>query len=122
MAGSNKWFLYTTDSTTQFAIYRDESNIEAVNGAVGDYPDTGSTVQFALPTNVKARIASYANPTNTIVRNVVCLTPAIFNAIAPGATITDAVSGATLTLRSKRGETIKLPKGADTGLVDGDAT
>lgn len=122
MAGSLKWFLYTADGGTQFAVFRDESNLEAVNGAVGDYPDTGSTITFALPSNVKMRYASFSNPTNTIRRNVPCLTAAVFNGLAPGATIVDQSSGATLTLVSKTGEKIRLPKGVDTGLTDTDAT
>lgn len=122
MAGSNKWFLYTSDSGTQFAALRDESNVEAVNGTVGDYPDTGGTVTFSLPNNLKPRTATYASPTGTVSRTILCLTQAVFNGILPGATITDAVSGLTLTLRSKRGESIKLPRGIDTGLIDGDAT
>lgn len=122
MAGSLKWFLYTADSGTQYAVYRDESNLEAVNGAVGDYPDTGGTVTAGLPNNLKPRYASYVSATNTVRRNVICLTAAIFNALAPGATITDQTSGLTLTLVSKTGEKSRLPRGQDTGLTDGDAT
>lgn len=122
MAGSLKWFLYTADSGVQYAVYRDESNLEAVNGAVGDYPDTGSTVTAGLPSNIKPRVASYGSANGLVRRTIICLTAAVFNALAPGATITDASSGLTLTLISKTGEKVRLPKGQDTGQTDTDAT
>lgn len=122
MAGSLKWFIYTADSGTQFCVYRDESNLEAVNGAVGDYPDTGSTVVNGLPSNMKMRTAAYTSANAQVRRVIPCLTAAIYNALAPGATITDQSSGLTLTLVSKQGERVRLPKGQDTGLTDTDAT
>ena len=56
MAGSIKWFVYTTDSGQDFALKADESNLEAVNGSVQDMPGTATTT-FALPRNVKPRKA-----------------------------------------------------------------
>lgn len=121
MAGSNKWFVYTADGGTDFALYRDESNMEGVNGATQDYV-AASPVIYSLPGNVKPRVCVFSNPAGTIRRTVVALTQAIYNGMLPGATIVDQVSGETLTLSSKKGETVRLPKAADTGLDDGDAT
>lgn len=122
MAGSVKWFVYTTDSGDDFAIKRDESNTEAVNAGTQDFPAVPPT-QYALPRNVKPRELVYSNAARTITRKVVALTAAIFGNAETGApTITDQVSGETLTLFRKEGEIIALPFGVDTGLIDGDAT
>ena len=55
-------------------------------------------------------------------RRIVCLTPTIYNGIAAGSTITDAVSGKTLVLTQKVGETRRYPFAPDTGLTDSDAS
>ena len=122
MAGSIKWFVYTTDQGDDFAIKRDESNTEAVNGGTQDFPATPPT-QNAVPSNIKPRHLVYSNTDRTITRYVTALTQAIFNNAETGApTITDAVSAQTLILFRKVGEVVSLPFGADTGLNDGDAT
>ena len=121
MAGSLKWFVYTTDAGTDFALYRDESNLEAVNGATGDYA-ASETIVNALPRNIRPRVLVYENTAGTVRREIPALTTTIYNAATPAATITDQVSGDTLALVRKVGEVIRLPKAADTGLTDGDAT
>lgn len=121
MAGSQKWFVYTTDSGTDFAVYRDESNTETVNGGTQDYV-AATTTQFALPRNVKPRYITYANAAGTIRRDVIALTTTIYNGIIAGATMTDQVSGETLSFVRKVGEVVRIPFAFDTGLTDGDAT
>lgn len=122
MAGSRKWFVYTTDSGEDFGIQLDESNTEALNAGTQDFPNVAPT-QFALPRNVKPRTVIYRNPEGTIARRVVALTPAIFGGAITGApTMVDQVSGETLTLFRRVGEVVSLPFGADTGLTDGDDT
>jgi hypothetical protein len=121
VAGSKKWFIYTTDDGTDFALLRDESNVEGTNAGTQDYPD-GGTLKYALPRNVKPRRIYFSNPAGTIRREVVCLTQTIFSAVAAGSTMTDQVSGTTLQISLKKGEEITIPKGVDTGLNDGDAT
>ena len=121
MAGSNKWFVYTTDAGTDFALYRDESNMEGVNAGTQDFVDA-TAIQYALPRNVRPRVCVYSNAAGTIRRSVVALTTTIYNGILPGATLTDQTSGTTLTLSSKKGEVVTLPKALDTGLTDGDAS
>jgi len=121
MAGSMKWFLYTTDGGTDFAAYRDESNTEAINGGTQDLPD-GSAQSFALPKNLTPRYATFLSADRTVRRNCIILTPTIFAGLGGGSSFTDPVSGKVVILSSKVGEVIRYPVGVDTGLTDGDAT
>lgn len=123
MAGSIKWFEYTTDSGATFAISMDESNGEAVGNA--DYT-TSSTVTFKLPSNVKKRYARYTSddglhqrvvPVGSNTANVNTL-PESFTAQAVG-----IADGVLVRLREYVGERISMiPQAADTGLNDGDLT
>jgi hypothetical protein len=122
MAGSSKWFIYTADDGTNFALYSDESNTEAVNGGTQDFLSDSST-RYALPRNVKPRYALYQNAARTRSIKCIALTQTIYNGIPDNvATIDDPIDGGTLTLRRIRPEILTLPFGADTGLTDGDAT
>jgi len=125
MAGSIKWFVYTTDGGNDYAIRLDESNTEAVNGSTQDYVD-GLALVDALPRNIKARYVEYSNPTRTRVIKCVCLTPTIFGAIAANVpsvpTIPDPIDDGNLGLLAVVGERRRLPVPYDTGLTDGDAT
>jgi len=121
MAGSMKWFVYTTNSGDDFAVLRDESNLELVNGGTQDYVDATS-VEYALPSNVKTRYLRFRSADGTVSRNIVALTQTIFNAVAAGSDVTDAVSGKTLYLTEKVGERVRTPFAVDTGLTDGDAS
>jgi hypothetical protein len=123
MAGSIKWFEYTTDSGATFAISMDESNGEAVGNA--DYTEA-STVTFKLPSNVKKRYARYSSDDGNHVRVIpigsntanVNTVPATIEAQAVG-----IAAGVTCKLRQFVGEIINLiPTAADTGLNDGDLT
>lgn len=121
MAGSLKWFVYTTDGGDDFAIFRDESNTEAINGGTQDYVDA-TTVQHAVPRNVTPRYLRMRSADGLVSRNIVGLTLTIYTAVAAGTSITDPVSGKTLVLSEKVGERIRYPKAPDTGLTDGDAS
>jgi hypothetical protein len=123
MAGSIKWFEYTTDTGGTFAISMDESNGEAVENP--DYT-ASSTVTFKLPGNVKKRFARYSSDDGLHVRIVpVCSPsknvnnlPASFTAMAVG-----IPAGVTVRLRQFTGERISMiPHPEDTGLNDGDLT
>lgn len=124
MAGSKKYFVYTTDAGIDFALLADESNTEAVNGGTQDYAD-GVTIPYELPRNLKPRKLIYGNAAGT--RRITCyaLTPAIF-AGAPVAvpTIPDPITAnQTLTLVDAVPEDRKrIPIAIDTGLTDADAT
>jgi hypothetical protein len=122
MAGSIKWFVYTTDAGEDFALKLDESNTEIVNGGVQDFPDVPPT-QNALPRNIKPRQLIYRSADGTVTRRVVALTQAIFaNAETGRPSFTEPVNNAVVSLRRKEGEIVSLPFGVDTGLIDGDAT
>lgn len=123
MAGSLKWFEYTADDDTVFVLKADESNVEAVNGANGDYTGS-STTKYALPRNVKPRMAYYQNSNRTRVVSVPVLTPTIYSGILTDVpSISDPLDNTqTLTLVRIRPETITIPFASDTGLNDGDAT
>lgn len=122
MAGSVKWFVYTTDNATDFALEADESNVEALAAGTQDYPETGSPPIFALPRNVKPRFAVYANSAGTRRIKIPVITQTIYNALDGNSTIADPITAGTLKLLYKRPEVITLPRGDDTGLNDGDAT
>ena len=124
MAGSKKWFVYTTDFGDDFALLADESNVEAVNGGTQDYV-SGLTIQYSVPGNIQPRAAVYANADGTRTIRCYALTPTIYAGIPANApTITDPIAGTgTLSLIRLEPERIKLmPMAGDTGLTDGDAT
>lgn len=125
MAGSLKYFIYTANDGEQFALLADESNVEATSGTTVDYLDA-TAIPYWLPPNVQPRSAVYSSADGT--RNIVIpiMTQALFVGIQGGATptITDPIAGTgDLTLTRLTPEIItRLPKGIDTGLLDGDAT
>lgn len=126
MAGSRKWFVYTDDLGSVYALNLDESNTEAVNGGTNDLI-AGAVVADALPRNVKPREVFYTNTERTRTIRCVALTPTIYSGViagTAGATISDPIAGGTATLGLIRanGERRRLPVPLDTGLNDGDAT
>lgn len=94
MAGSIKWFVYTTDTGDDFGIRLDESNTEAVNGATQDFVD-GLALTNALPRNIKPREIFYTNVARTRRIRCVALTPTIYTAVVGGSvpTIQDPIAG-----------------------------
>lgn len=125
MAGSIKWFVYTTDAGDDYAIRLDESNTEAVNGSTQDFV-ANLALKDALPRNIKPREIFYTNAARTRRIRCVALTQTIYNGAITGGvnTIPDTISGggATLGLIGAKGEQLRLPVPFDTGLDDGDAT
>ena len=122
MAGSLKWFTYTDDNGAIYALFADESNVEAVNEG-GDYTGTPALVD-ALPRNVTPRRAFYGNADGSRTISIPVLTSARLLALPTEVpTITDPIAGTgTLTLLRVRPEIRRLPIPNDTGLQDGDAT
>jgi hypothetical protein len=122
MAGSLKWFNYTDDFGTIYALNADESNVEAIN-AGGDYTGTPALVD-AVPRNVRPRYAVYGTTDGLRTINIPVLTPATFTALsATTPTIADPITtGITLVLLRIRPEVRRLPIPNDTGLQDGDLT
>lgn len=122
MAGSIKWFRYTDDFGSIYALEADESNTEAINGA-NDYTGT-PILTDALPRNVQPRFAVYSNSEGTRNIKVPVLNPTAYNQLVlTTPTITDPIAGTgNLTLQRLRPEKRRLPIPNDTGLDDGDAT
>ncbi len=125
MAGSVKWFLYTSNDVNVFALKADESNVEAIMGTAGDYAVGSGAVRYAMPSNLSPRYAVYGNADRTRTIKIPVLTAAVYNSLLLDTpTITDPIAGVgDLTLIQQIPERITvLPQAADTGLNDGDAT
>lgn len=119
MAGSIKWFVYTTDAGDDFGVRMDESNGELVGNI--DVGATGAP-SYALPKNIRPRVARYRSLDGNYQRNIVVSTVAQLDTLA--ATITINVIGGTVDLVLSRtvGEVTERIVGTDTGLNDGDDT
>jgi hypothetical protein len=123
MAGSRKWFIYTADNGTDYAIEADESNVEAFAAGTQDYPVSASAPVHAVPRNIKPRHAVFGGATQGSTIKVPIITQTIYNALTGASTMIDPLDPSlTLALLYKRPEQIRLPKGIDTGKADGDAT
>lgn len=123
MAGSKKWFVYTADNGTDYAIEADESNVEAFAAGTQDYPEVGSPPIHAVPRNIKPRHAVFGGLANQSNIKVPIITQTIYNSLTGSSTMPDPLDAAiSLPLLYKRPEVIRLPKGKDTGKSDGDAT
>lgn len=122
MAGSNKWFSYTSNDGTDWALFADESNVEGANGGTGSGAPPNQL--YKPPANLKPRYAVYGNAAGTRNIKVPILTETIYNALDAASTIPDQIAGTgTLSLIRKRPEIISpIPTAFDTGLNDGDNT
>lgn len=124
MAGSLKWFKYTTDAGDDFGIYMDESNGEVVSNT--DYAElTDADVVYALPRNVKPRTALYRSTDGKVQRRIAVTSNTANITTLPVSFTVAAIDGNEayqVNLQSFRGEEIRRLVGFDTGLDDGDAT
>jgi len=114
MGGSIKWVNYTADDDTLYAVLLDEGNAEAA-----DFLDYSGTADGdVIPRYFQMR---YVNTVNAegITRKFYVGTPDS-DLLAGGGSI--VVDGITWNVSSKRGESRRLPRAADTGQTDGDAT
>lgn len=121
MAGSNKWFNYLSDDGTDWAIFADESNVEAANGGNAVAPLAATF--YKPPRNMKIRYAVFSNAAGTRNISVPITTEAIYNALNAANTIPDALNpaGPALSFIRRRPEIIgPVPTVFDTGLDDGD--
>lgn len=120
MAGSRKWFKYTTNSGQVFGVNMDESNGEAVSNPDFTTTDTG-VITFALPRNVSPRQATYRSFDGKESANVIiCDKDASIANIPEQITLS---SGTTANLTQFVGEVFRpIPIAVDTGLDDGDVT
>lgn len=124
MAGSLKWFQYTTDNGDDFGIYMDESNGEVVGNA--DFaPLVSDAVIYALPRNVKPRTALYRSIDGKVSRRIPVTDPEASIATLPQSFTVAAIDtnpAQQLNLTLFRGEEVRRLTGFDTGLDDSDAT
>jgi len=123
MAGSLKYFKYTTNGGTDYAIRMDESNGEAVGNTdlvSGDLPIAG------LPRNIKPRYALYRSADGLTTRKIpitannVDLEDLTASFSVPPATV--GGTAVTVLRQSLIGEVQRPVTDIDTGQTDGDAT
>lgn len=123
MAGSLKYFKYTTNGGTAYAIRMDESNGEAV----GNTDLTSDDIPIAaLPRNITARYALYRSTDGLTTRKIpitannVDLEDLVASFTVPRATV--GGSDVTVYRQSLIGEVQRPVTDIDTALTDGDAT
>lgn len=122
MAGSIKWFKYTSDTGQEFGISMDESNGEAVSNSDVTGADAGL---LALPRNIKPRYAVYRSTDGRYTRKIPVTSRTATVATLPATITVDAEGspGQVLTLAFFQGErVVRIVRADDTGLNDGDAT
>lgn len=134
MAGSLKYFLYTDDAGTGYAINVDESNGEGTIGGVRMCLNRSAVVPN-IPTKLKKRyINAFVTATPAIKRrfwigNPLAIPQALAGAAVLAAAYPSAADAASATvawsITSYRGEKNAPPPplsttGGDTGLTDGD--
>lgn len=116
MAGSLKWFSYTTDDGANFAILADESNAELAGTGVD--LGGGTSALYGIPKTITPRYARYADATRTIVRKAIISV----SGTNPTTPIIDPSSGASLELVAIVAESRRFASGVDTGITDGDVS
>jgi hypothetical protein len=116
MAGSIRWFTYTDDYGDQWAIKRDESLTELVNGDVG-----GTIADFpTLPAAIQPRYARYINPSGLGSRTVTILDPNLIGSLVPNFEDVQAAPPRPFHLSFIGGENRTVVLSTDTRLIDGD--
>lgn len=114
MSGSIKWVVYTADDATDYAVLLDESNSEA--GGFADFVDA-STAEV-IPKYFEMRYVNAVSATGITRKFYIgAVDDTIF---VNGGTIT--VDSVAYQVSSKRGESRRLPRAADSGQTDGDAS
>lgn len=122
MAGSLKYFKYTTSGGTEYAIKMDESNGEAVGNTdvvAADLP------LVELPRNIKPRYCLYRSADGLTTRKIpvtannvdLAALPASFLVASPIV----AAAGITVIRQSLIGEIQRSISNLDSGQLDGDA-
>lgn len=129
MAGSMKYFRYFTDSGDLYALFGDESNIEAVHVTNPQVTSLNEDdTPYVVPRNVKPRYATYKSTTTEHTRKVPIMTASIFAELkakdytTANKTFTENIGGDVITfqLASLTAEKMRTVTSNDTGLNDGD--
>lgn len=120
MAGSLRWFNYTSDRGTTYAVFLDESNSKGVGTPGGALFPTVFAVQPQLPKGVTMRYLNcFLSTDNTQKRRFWVGTVAAFTALSDGGSI--LAGGLTWNVSSARGEKQRSAYVGDTGQTDGTA-
>lgn len=131
MAGSLKYFKYTTDMGQVFGLLADESNVEAVHvdGELGT-GDAGidlgdeDEIPYSVPRNVRVRVARFRGGTTGAIRKVPLMSREVLDALLAnddtGANRTFTEDGETFGFIGATPERVRAIIGADTGQTDGD--
>lgn len=113
MAGSVRYYNYTTDGGVTYALLADKSNIASVNPSGAAAP--GTLPVAAVPRNISPRYALFQDASGLIRRRVPLLTPADVAAVTPTLNFVPQGETATVTISYIVGEKTRFPKLADTG-------
>lgn len=119
MAGSIRYFRYTADDGTTWALQADESNIEAINTGADLIITPGQ--KYKVPPNLEPRHAIFQSADGRVRRKIVVLSTGTYGPLSATTSFVDPVSELTVTLKRKVGEVVSLPSLADTAINDGDA-
>jgi hypothetical protein len=120
MAGSLRWFNYTSDAGQNFAVFLDESNSKGVGTPGGSLFPAAFTLAPQLAAGVKKRYLNCFLATDpTQRRRFYVGTLAAYNALQDGGTI--LAGGLTWNVSSAQGERRRSPYVGDTGQTDGTA-
>jgi hypothetical protein len=120
MAGSLRWFTYTSDSGALGNVLLDESNSKAVATPGGALFASVATANPEVPTGTKLRYCNTFNTANPVQkRKFYMSTAALLGGLQQGGTI--LADGVTWRVTSTRGEQRRVPFLGDTGLDDGTA-
>lgn len=124
MAGSLKYFVYTTSGGDSYPLKMDESNGEAIGNV--DYTDTSVVTGLSLPRNVVPRYVLYRSADGLTSRKIpVCASDADLTDLPASFVVPSPVVGGvdiTVLRQSLIGEVQRAVPTADTGQTDGDAT
>ncbi len=126
MAGSLKYFVYTTNGGSTYPIRMDESNGEAVGNTDLTDANASTLTGQSLPRNITPRYALYRSADGNTTRKIPITAnnvdledlPANFTVASPVVGGTDI----TVVRQSLVGEVQRAALPADTGLTDGDDT
>lgn len=125
MAGSKRFYLYSSDDGKQYKIERDESNTETLNSSSDQEDGVPSASTPSLPSGYTTRYALLYQVSNpTVKRKVTILSQTVFSSLTGGTDYPLAVVGATaqnFRISSLIGEKRERLTVNDTGQNDGDS-
>jgi hypothetical protein len=127
MAGSKRWFRYTTDEGSVYALNIDESNTELVN-TVAEAQAIIVAGTRPLPRGINARFVMLSSDDNLVKRKCFILSPEQFQSLAVGQAYTLTAAGnfgvsanTPVLIRLKNPELMRRqPFPGDTSQLDGD--